>query len=121
MVEGEIDPEMVAIAEAIIKRRIGRFDPATFRDRYQEALKELIEAKLKGRTIAARPVPAKGPVLDLMAALKRSLAQDTGASSGKPRRKTQPNRRQPSLLLPVAGKGRSREKPETAPRRQKKA
>jgi hypothetical protein len=36
---------MVAIAETIIKRRSGRFDPATFRDRYQEALRELIEAK----------------------------------------------------------------------------
>jgi DNA end-binding protein Ku len=33
--DAEIDPDMVAIAETIIKRRSGRFDPATFRDRYQ--------------------------------------------------------------------------------------
>jgi len=44
----EIDADMVAIAETIIKRRSGHFDPATFRDRYQEALRELIEAKMKG-------------------------------------------------------------------------
>ena len=47
----DIDADMVAIAETIIKRRSGRFDPATFRDRYQEALRELIEA-------ATRPAPA---------------------------------------------------------------
>jgi DNA end-binding protein Ku len=35
-IESDIDPDMVAIAEAIIRRRIGTFDPATFRDRYQE-------------------------------------------------------------------------------------
>ena len=35
-VEGDLDPEMVAVAEAIIKRRTGTFDPATFRDRYQD-------------------------------------------------------------------------------------
>ena len=44
----DIDADMVAIAETIIKRRSGHFDPATFRDRYQEALRELIEAKMKG-------------------------------------------------------------------------
>jgi DNA end-binding protein Ku len=43
------------IAEAIIKRRTGTFDPATFRDRYQEALKELIEAKMKGLPVKAKP------------------------------------------------------------------
>jgi len=32
--DAEIDLDMVAIAETIIKRRSGRFDPATFRDRY---------------------------------------------------------------------------------------
>jgi DNA end-binding protein Ku len=35
-VDGDIDPEMVSIAETIIKRRTGAFDPATFRDRYQD-------------------------------------------------------------------------------------
>jgi non-homologous end joining protein Ku len=42
---------MVAIAGAIIKQRTGAFDPGTYRDRYQEALRELIEAKLKGITV----------------------------------------------------------------------
>jgi hypothetical protein len=48
MAEGELDAEMVAIAKAIIAQRTGSFDPTTYRDRYQEALRELIEAKMKG-------------------------------------------------------------------------
>ena len=43
--EGDLDAEMVAIAGAIIRQRTGHFDPSTYRDRYQEALQQLIEAK----------------------------------------------------------------------------
>ena len=46
--EGDLDAEMVAIAGAIIRQRTGNFDPSTYRDRYQEALQQLIEAKTKG-------------------------------------------------------------------------
>jgi hypothetical protein len=46
--EGDLDAEMVAIAGAIIRQRTGNFDPSTYRDRYQEALQQLIEAKMKG-------------------------------------------------------------------------
>ncbi len=48
--EGEVDAEMVAIAKALVTQRTGAFDPTTYRDRYQEALRELIEAKMKGLT-----------------------------------------------------------------------
>ena len=123
MYEGELDPEAVAIATMIIKRKPGTFDPATFRDRYQEALRELIEAKMKGLPIKARPIAAPAPVFDLMTALKRSLTQE-GGEPAKPRRKAAGDRRQRNLLLPVTGGGR--ERPESAagrsaPRRRKKA
>jgi hypothetical protein len=62
------------IAGAIIRQRTGHFDPSTYRDRYQEALQQLIEAKTKGLTIKPRAVSTPSPVIDLMAALKRSLA-----------------------------------------------
>ena len=55
--EGELDAEMVAIAGAIIRQRTGKFDPSTYRDRYQEALRELIEAKMKGLPISPRESP----------------------------------------------------------------
>jgi len=103
---GELDAEAIAIAGMIIKRKPGSFDPATFRDRYQEALRELIEAKIKGLPVKARPEVRPAAVFDLMAALKQSLAQETGeAAPSRPKRRAAADRRQRSLLLPVSGKG----------------
>jgi len=101
--DAEIDADMVAIAAMIIKRRSGHFDPATFRDRYLEALRELIEAKMKGLPVRPREIAPPRPVVNLMAALKRSLAQETGAAA-RTARKAAGDRRQASLLLPVSGK-----------------
>ena len=67
---------MVAIASAIIRHRTGTFDPSMYRDRSQEALRALIEAKLKGLPLKPRQVIMPPPVIDLMAALKRSLTQE---------------------------------------------
>jgi DNA end-binding protein Ku len=46
--EGELDAEMVTVAGAIIAQRTGNFEPNTHRDRYQAALRQLIEAKIEG-------------------------------------------------------------------------
>jgi len=76
----EVDTEMVAIAKAIIAQRTGALDPNAYKDRYQEALRELIEGKMKGLPVKPKEIAAPPPVIDLMAALKRSLAQETTAS-----------------------------------------
>jgi DNA end-binding protein Ku len=68
------DSGMLAIAEKIVVQQEGRFDPSRFRDRYEEALRELIRRKSKGKPIEAEATETKGDnVIDLMAALRDSL------------------------------------------------
>lgn len=67
------DKDMVEIAARIIAQKEADFDPADFRDRYDEALKEMIEAKRKGEMVVSAPEPDDTNVIDLMAALRNSL------------------------------------------------
>lgn len=82
------DKEMVAIAEKIIEQKQGPFDPSKFNDRYEDALRDLIAEKKKGkgRTVKAEE-PEDTNVVDLMAALKKSLEAKGGAGNA-PAKKT---------------------------------
>lgn len=68
------DPAMIAIAEKIIEQQQGPFDPSQFVDRYEQALKALIDEKRKGHRPARVAEPEDTNVVDLMAALRASLA-----------------------------------------------
>jgi DNA end-binding protein Ku len=78
------DPAMISIAQKIIEQQEGPFDPSQFVDRYEEALKALIEAKTKGRQIAKVAEPEDTNVVDLMSALRASL----GARENRPDKPT---------------------------------
>ncbi|HEX3498416.1 MAG TPA: Ku protein [Stellaceae bacterium] len=103
--DAEVNDEAVALASMIIDKRSGRFNPGAFHDRYQDALRELVEAKAKGRKITLPPIAAPGKVIDLMDALKRSLAESPGAVPAKSaaKKKKAADPRQRHLLLPVSG------------------
>jgi DNA end-binding protein Ku len=81
------DPGMIAIAEKIIEQKQGPFDPSQFVDRYEEALKAMIEDKTKGRKPAKIAAPEDTNVVDLMAALRASLKGPAKPSAAKPRRR----------------------------------
>jgi DNA end-binding protein Ku len=99
---GKADPSMVAIALKIIEQKEGPFDPDTFVDRYEAALKALIAEKEKGE----KPVEAEPPedtnVVDLMAALRASLRRD-GPKSDRPR-----PRAKASAVKPARARRRAR-------------
>jgi DNA end-binding protein Ku len=70
----KIKGEMLDLAQEIIKRMSGSFDPSQFADRYEDALAELIKAKAEGRKIPAPKKRKAAPKMDLMEALKASVA-----------------------------------------------
>lgn len=68
----KIDPEMLELAQHILKTKAGRFEPEKFEDRYEEALADLVKAKIEGRKVVPlrRPEPTKPN--DLLEALRLS-------------------------------------------------
>ena len=81
--DADPDEGMIAIAERIIEQREGPFDPSQFVDRYEQALKALIEEKQRGRRPATVSEPADTNVIDLMSALRASLAGPAAKKSSK--------------------------------------
>lgn len=63
---------MLELAEHIIKTKMGKFDAAKFNGRYEDALADLVKAKLEGKEIEAPKEPRRDKVVDLMAALRES-------------------------------------------------
>ncbi len=97
--EVKVDKEMVDMARRIIQQKSGHFDADELTgDRYQAALRELVARKVHGEKPAAAraAAPAPGNVINLMDALKRSLAAGDGKppapSRKRARRAEQPGR-----------------------------
>jgi len=74
----EIPEEMIDLAEHIIDKKKGKFDPSKYEDRYEEALKEMLVAKQQGREIKAPKEDRPSNVINLMDALRRSIDADKG-------------------------------------------
>ena len=118
----KVDPAMVTLAVQLIDRQTGRYDPADLEDRYETRLRAMIDAKLKGEgeTLKDDQPETQSNVIDLMAALKKSLGQ-TPQAEAKPaapvaaaKRKKVASadelRRQPTLKLPIEGGRKSNRK-----------
>ncbi len=77
------DPEL-AMARQLVESLVGDFDPEEYENEYRNELRAMLEAKLEGKEIAKpEPVSVDAPVVDLMEALKASVAQ-AQKDKGKP-------------------------------------
>jgi DNA end-binding protein Ku len=94
--EGKLDPSAIQLARQIVAQKTAEFDPKSFTDRYQVALTELIKAKIKGEKIVSPEVAAPAPVVDLMAALKKSLDTMKPPASSKPTRAREADAEKPT-------------------------
>jgi DNA end-binding protein Ku len=80
----KLKPAEVKLAEQLVESLSQDFKPEQFHDKFQENLKALIEAKQKGKTVVAERKPAPGRVIDMMEALKKSLANAEHQKQKKP-------------------------------------
>jgi len=78
-----VDEAMVQLATQLVDRQTSAYEPGDIEDRYETRLRAMIDAKLKGEGIdlAEAPEPAATNVIDLMAALRRSIAEDDKAKA----------------------------------------
>ena len=106
------DKEMIELAETIIDKKAGKFDPSEFDDKYEEALLELIRAKKTGKR-APKPKKAEKPsnVVNLFDALKKSLAADNDEKPLPAKRKSS------STKAKAASKAKAEPKGKAAPKR----
>jgi DNA end-binding protein Ku len=121
----KITKDMLDLAKHIVEQKSGSFEPEQFEDRYEQALIDLINQKRNGLSTKAKAAPkTAGNVINLMDALKRSLASEKEAAPAKAREKGKKPRKaaagQREMLLPISGSGKRAAK-ETAKEAPKKA
>ncbi len=75
------DPELLEIAELIIEKKKGTFDASSFDDRYEEAVTELVKAKIEGRSLPKKKAAPPAKAVDLLQALRESAG--LGAKKSK--------------------------------------
>ena len=109
----QVAPDMLKLAEHILDSKRADFAPTRFRDRYEDALVSMLKAKQAGTTSTARqPEVRDRKVVDLMAALRASLAKDDGKpqdkiTAKKPKGAAAMDKKradgQRDMLLPISG------------------
>ena len=116
----KVTKDMLDLARHIVEQKSGSFEPEAFEDHYESALTDLINKKRSGVRLPAKAAPkTSGNVINLMDALKRSLANDKQAApaakaKGKKAGKAASGQRE--MLLPISGSGKraAKEEPKKA-------
>ena len=104
--EVKVEPDMLKLAEHILQSKAADFDPSQFVDHYEEAVVEMLKKKQAGLAVSREQAPARTHnVVNLMDALRRSIAQDQAASA-RPAKGRKRIDGQAEMLLPIAGKAK---------------
>jgi DNA end-binding protein Ku len=91
--ETEVKDAELAMARQLVESLVGDFEPGEYRNTYREELRSMLEAKLEGHEIV-KPEPApEAPVIDLMEALRASVAASKNAPSDSNEKATPARRR----------------------------
>src|SRR5690348_5072144 len=72
---GLVKEKELEMAKLLISSLEADFEPQKYHDTYRENLQKMIEAKVEGRKVVATPSAHVAPVIDIMEALKKSLAE----------------------------------------------
>ena len=79
-----VDEDQLSLAKELIKRKAAKFVPEKFKDEYEAALREMIEAKVKHAPIPRdEPAPKSAKVINLMDALRKSVRGDAQPGTKK--------------------------------------
>jgi DNA end-binding protein Ku len=98
----KVTKDMLDLARHIVTSKATDFEPSRFEDHYEAALADLINAKRQGKAIGPKPRPRGENVVDLMDALKKSLARGAASETVKKPRKASAGQKE--MLLPIQGK-----------------
>ena len=89
----EVRPPELDLAKQIIDSLAGPFEPTELRSEYRESLREMLEAKLQGVELEVPVAEAPAPVVDLMEALKASVAAASTKEPAAAKKKAAPRKR----------------------------
>jgi DNA end-binding protein Ku len=115
----KLPDEMLKLAKHILDSKAADFEPSEFVDHYEEAVVAMLKKKQAGMPLPTeRPSAPPQNVVNLMDALRRSIANDRAAPAKKPTKRVAGQR---EMLLPISGKGKEKPatKPEARPARRK--
>ena len=92
IVDEKVPKDMLDLATHIVNSKKRKFDPATFEDHYEAALKELLKKKQAGESIERPREPARSNLVNLMDALRKSIESEGGKVAEKPVAETRTKR-----------------------------
>jgi DNA end-binding protein Ku len=104
-----VDEEQLSLAKELIKRKTAKFAPEKFKDEYETALRELVEAKVKHQPIPQEDrAPKSAKVINLMDALRKSVRNDAAPAAKKKTSSHTGSRKGITLVKPAAKASKSR-------------